>query len=178
MPNAPAVAIIAAALLAACGQPAPAPPAAEEAPTPPALTIATDAAAGPSGVDALTWVFDHAQGSGRPRLMYRSVGVEGMALNLQCLGDEVQVALSRAGPAPEAWPFTLTSGEVSADLAGAPEGESEVVVRATLPANAPVLQHFTETGELSETDNGITTPMNAINDDERAAIRAFFEACR
>jgi hypothetical protein len=126
----------------------------------------------------MTWVFDYADGiERRPRLMYRSVGVEGMAFNLLCTQTGVQIALARAGPAPDTWPLTLRSGDVQTEMLGATEGESEVVVRATLAATAPVLLNFRRTGLLEETDQGTTTVLNAINDEERAAVEHFFEAC-
>lgn len=128
----------------------------------------------------MTWQFiaANSQNAGTPntRLMYASNGSEGMALNLQCEGGTVYARLWR-GQQRESWPFSLQSGATRADLSGTTEGESEVIVTATLPVNAPVLVNFRGNGRLTLIDGDTTQVLDAINDQERQAIAEFFRAC-
>jgi hypothetical protein len=164
--------------LAACG-PIGGEPATRTEDTP-APTVPNDVSAGPSGMDNMTWQFTSTgssnTGAANARLMYASHGSEDMALNLQCEGDTIYARLWR-GQQRESWPFTLQSGEVRADLRGTGEGESEVIVTASLPLSAPVLGAFRDSGELTLTEDGRTQTLDAINDLERQAISSFFQAC-
>jgi hypothetical protein len=174
-----------ASVLAGCGQTIEAPPPDAPGPTAPAdaaptPTIPTDPSAGPSGADNMTWQFNPPNspnvGSPLARLMYASYGSEGMALNLQCENDTVYARLWR-GQQREVWPFSLRSGAARADLRGTTEGESEVIVTATLPVTAPVFTAFRGSGDLTLIDGDRTVVMDAINDQERQAIAGFFTAC-
>lgn len=172
-------------LLAACEPPQ------IEAPNPPprpeeidvSSAIPTDAAAGPSGADSLTWMFDGPEenGAGRPRLMYSARASDEMALNLQCSGDEVQVLIVRNAPdvVPQSWSFTLISGPHEAHLVGQTEGEpaSEMFVRSPLALSSPVLTNLRETGAVSLREDDRVRVYDAINAQERAEISEFFAAC-
>jgi hypothetical protein len=146
----------------------------------PASAVPIDASAGPSGADNMTWQFEPAGGSNagtsNARLMYASYGSEGMALNLQCDGDTIYARLWR-GQQRESWPFSLQSGAARADLNGTTEGESEVIVTATLPSSAPVMNNFRISGDLTLIDDGRAQVLDAIDDQERQAIASFFTAC-
>lgn len=145
--------------------------------------IPTDPAAGPSGMDALTWMFDGPEqnGAGRPRLMYSARASDEMGLNLQCSGDSVQVLIVRNAPdvVPETWSFSLLSGPHAAELNGETEGEpaSEMFVRAQLALASPVLTNLHDTGAISLRDGGEVRVYDAINAQERDEIARFFEAC-
>jgi hypothetical protein len=177
------VCVALAALTMACGQQADTrlPPATtSEATREPDAIIPTDPTAGPSGTDNMTWRFDPAgsatAGTPLPRLMYASNGSEGMALNLQCESDTVHARLWR-GEQRANWPFSLQSGAIRTDLSGTGQGESEVVVTATLPLNSPVLDAFRRSGVISLVEDGRTQVLDAINEQERQAISSFFQAC-
>lgn len=142
-----------------------------------------DPAAGRSGQDSLTWIFDENGRDGRPRLMYGARASDEMAVNLQCERGSRQVDIlvirmeneSRRGGR---WPFLLVSGDERSTLDGVVEGDSELHVSARLSLDAPVLTAFLASQNLAVGDPGQTlTEANAINAQERAAIAAFFEAC-
>jgi hypothetical protein len=162
--------------LAACG-PIGGEPATQVEPLP-APAVPIDAGAGSSGADNMTWQFTPAGSAGTPnaRLMYASFGSEGMALNLQCDGDTIYARLWR-GQQRESWPFSLQSGEARANLNGTTEGDSEVIVTATLPSSAPVMNNFRISGDITLIDGDRTQVLDAINDQERHAIASFFTAC-
>lgn len=128
----------------------------------------------------MTWQYAAAgsvnSGARLARLMYASYGSEGLALNLQCDGGNMYARLWR-GERRERWPFALQSGSVRADLVGTTEGDSEVIVTASLPVSAPVLTAFRESGELTLIDQGTRVIMDAIDSSERQAISDFFAAC-
>lgn len=176
--------ILMAAILTACS-PAPAPeqPAAP-AENEPAATIPTDPTAGPSGLDSMTWMYAGAteNGSGRPRLIYSERSSDALGLNLQCVGPgNVEALIVRNAPdvVPANWQFTLQSGEASTVLTGAASGEpaSEMIVRASVPANDPVLAGLRSTGRISLMDEGRTHVFDAINAEELQTIGRFFAAC-
>lgn len=173
-----------AVLLAACApapetDPEPAVRAAEEP-----LMTPTDPSAGPSGLDAMTWMYSGPteNGSGRPRLIYSERSSDALGLNLQCVAPgSVEVLIVRMAPdvVPANWQFTLQSGEASTLLIGAATGEpaSEMMVRASLPASDPVLAGLRTTGRISLTDDGRTHVFDAINNAELQTIGRFFNAC-
>lgn len=171
-----------AALLAACGQVANTepPPATSVAVEEPVAAVPTNASAGPSGADNMTWQFTPANsstaGTSNPRLMYASYGSEGMALNLQCERQTVYARLAR-DQQRENWPFTLLSGAARVDLTGTGEGESEVIVTASAPIASPAFAAFRDSGDLTLIEDGRTQVLDAINDQERHAIGSFFQAC-
>jgi|CXWL01.1.fsa_nt_gi hypothetical protein len=178
--------VLLAGLLAACGQTtsveAPAPQLVPEAPESASPAIPTDATAGPSGADNMTWRFDmdgrNPSGTPRPRLMYASNGSEGMGINLQCdPGANSAFAILWRGEQKPAWPFTLQSGAARTSLTGTGVGESEVVVTARLALDAPALVNFRNSGELQLVEGDVTAPMNAINAAEQTAVSGFFQAC-
>jgi hypothetical protein len=145
-------------------------------------TIPTDAAAGPSGTDNMTWTYSNGgrteTGAARPRLTYHTGGSEGLAINIQCdPGTNVAHAYLWRGQQRPTWPFSLVSGSARADLQGQTSGESEVTVHGALPLDAPALLAFRNTGALTLIDGDMTLPMSAINDQERRAIGDFFAAC-
>jgi hypothetical protein len=109
--------------------------------------------------------------------MYASYGSEGMALNLQCDRETMYARLWR-GERRERWPFSLQSGAARADLAGTSDGDSEVVVTASMPVTAPVLTAIRESGDLTLVDHDTTLIMDAAVNSERQAIDDFFAACR
>ncbi len=140
--------------------------------------------AGPSGVDSLTWIYDDAasNGAGRPRLMYSARASDEMGLNLQCAAPgAVEVLIVRNAPdvVPATHQFTLQSGSASTVLTGAASGEpaSEMFVRASVPGNDAVLTSLRDSGRISLMDGGVTHVFDAIDDQERQAIRQFFAAC-
>jgi hypothetical protein len=174
------------AMAAACGPTAErdvteaAPTAVEEALAP----IPTDPLAGPSGLDSLTWIYSDGttNGAGRPVLMYSARASDEMGLNLQCAAPgAVEALIVRNAPdiVPATHQFTLQSGVASSVLTGAATGEpaSEMFVRASIPASDPVLVGLRDTGHVSLMDDGVTHVFDAIDDQERQAIRRFFAAC-
>ncbi len=180
--------VLLAGALAACGQttaveaPADVPGPVVQAEQPPLPAIPTDASAGPSGTDNMTWQFSgdggSATGTARPRLMYASYGSEGLGINLQCdPGTNNAYALLWRGQQRTSWPFTLHSGTARTQLSGIGEGDSEVFVTAAVALDASALANFRTSGELRLTEAEVALPMNAINDQERQAISSFFQAC-
>jgi hypothetical protein len=174
-------------MAAACG-PAPESDVTEAAPlTPveePFAPVPTDPLAGPSGLDSLTWIYDDgtSNGSGRPRLIYSARSSDELGLNLQCAAPgAVEALIVRNGPdvMPATHQFTLQSGVASTVLTGAATGEpaSEMVVRASVPANDPVLVSLRDTGRISLMDESVTHVFDAIDAHERQTIRQFFAAC-
>jgi len=150
----------------------------------PLAPIPTDPLAGPSGLDSLTWIYSDGttNGAGRPVLMYSARASDEMGLNLQCAAPgAVEALIVRNAPdvVPATHQFTLQSGAASTVLTGAARGEpaSEMFVRANVPANDPVLAGLRETGRISLMDDGVTHVFDAIDDEERQAIRQFFTAC-
>lgn len=146
--------------------------------------IPTDPLAGPSGLDSLTWIYDDgtSNGSGRPRLIYSARSSDELGLNLQCgTPGAVEALIVRNGPdvVPATYQFTLQSGVASTVLTGATQGEpaSEMFVRASVPASDPVLVSLRDTGRVSLMDDGVTHVFDAIDAQERQAIRQFFAAC-
>jgi hypothetical protein len=176
-------ALLLAAMLAACGQARNETPPPEPKLEPSIPPIPMDAAAGPSGADSLTWMFDGPEenGAGRPRLMYSARASDKMALNLQCSEDAVQVLIVRNAPdvVPRSWSFALISGPHEAELVGQTEGEpaSEMFVRAPLALSSPVLTNLRETGAISLREDDRVRVYDAINAQERAEISEFFAAC-
>jgi hypothetical protein len=171
----------------ACG-PTPEPDVTEAAPPPavedPLAPIPTDPLAGPSGLDSLTWMYNDGtgNGSGRPRLIYSARSSDELGLNLQCASlGAVEALIVRNGPdvVPATYQFTLQSGSASTVLTGATQGEpaSEMFVRASVPANDPVLVSLRDTGRVSLMDDGVTHVFDAVDEQERQAIRQFFAAC-
>jgi hypothetical protein len=181
------MASLALAIAAACG-PTPETDVTEAAPTSaveqPLAPIPTDPLAGPSGLDALTWMYDDGttNGAGRPRLLYSARASDEMGLNLQCAAPgAIEALIVRNAPdvVPATHQFTLQSGVASTVLTGAATGEpaSEMFVRANVPAGDPVLVGLRDTGRVSLMDDGVTHVLDAIDDQERQAIRQFFAAC-
>lgn len=174
-----------AVLLAACGaapgpETAPAAPAVEE----PLAMVPTDATAGPSGLDAMTWIYagPTENGSGRPRLIYSERSSDALGLNLQCAGlGNIEAMIVRNAPdvVPANRQFTLQSDGASTVLTGAATSEpaGEMIVRASVPANDPVLTSLRATGRISLSDDGRTHVFDAINDTELQTIGRFFDAC-
>lgn len=145
-------------------------------------SIPVDANAGPSGMDTLTWFHDSNGRDGRLRLMYSAHGSDEMALNLQCDDDGVDALILRMAPQDQtvaAWPFTLISGDQRTVLNGAVEAseDGQLFITALTPTTDPTLTRLRDTGELSLEDSEGAHVFNAIDDQERTAIRDFFAAC-
>lgn len=131
----------------------------------------------------MTWIQDRT-GAGRLRLMYSARASDELGINVQCDSERVaHVLFVRYTPPPqealETWPFTLASGDVRAELAGAVErgGSDEITINGAIGLDTPLMRAFRQSGRLSLEEGGRTLEMNAINGDERAAIERFFTAC-
>ncbi len=189
-----AVTLMACTPTAPVDTPAPAePPPRTDAPGPtvapypaePLPPIPQSDAAGPSGQDSLTWIFDDHGRDGVPRLMYSARASDEMALNLQCRAPGTVTALiirQVPGPKPDAWHFALISGDERMQLTGAIMSveDDQIVVEAEVPAASPLLSAMAGSGLASIQDarRPEPTPMNAIDYDERKAIADFVSACR
>jgi hypothetical protein len=152
-------------------------------PLPPLEPVPTDASAGRSGQDGLTWMFDHSGRDGRARLIYSARASDELAVNFQCDpgSDAVRVLVIRTGPPdrpPGPWRFALTSGGKTTTLEGEVEGSEELYVTGRARLSAPAIAAFRASHKLSVGDPGQPfTEANAVGDAERAAIDQFFQAC-
>ena len=186
----PIVMAVMAASACSAETPAPVPtpvveqPPAEETPAePPEKPIPQDASKGPSGIDTAMWFSDTLQ-NGVKRLMYSARHSDEMAINMQCRTPGLVTALIVRNPGgapkpPDAWPFTLMSGEETVDLEGkiaGADGEA-LYIEAELPTASPVLAAMAQTGNASLRDGERTVEMHAVGAEERAAIADFVKAC-
>lgn len=140
-------------------------------------------AAGPSGRDDLTWMFDGGSDNGASvaRLIYSARGSDELGINLQCRQRGlITVLILRNDPrTPRSWPFALVSGPERQSLVGAVvrAEDSLLFIEATTAATAPIYQQMRRTGMLTVSDQTHTREYNAINVTERRAIADFFPAC-
>lgn len=139
---------------------------------------------GPSGADALTWLFDDQGRENAPRLRYAATGGEETAITFECRSTgKVTIVLDRLilGRKPPNWPFTLLSRDEEAPIVGklSRMQEDHMMVEAVIPASAPILVAISLSGELSLDDSSRLSPlpMNAVDDNERQAIADFLSTC-
>jgi hypothetical protein len=158
--------------------PAAAPPASDLPPPP----IPMSDVAGRSGQDSQTWFTDRTGATNFPRLMYSSRGSDEMSINIQCREPDKLVILiirQHPGDKPKEWPFTLVSGATSEQLAGIVQRveDDQLVIEVAPTPKLRIFEELQASGQLTLKDSQGDHEMNAINEEERRAIGAFFETC-
>jgi hypothetical protein len=157
--------------------PAIAPPASDR---PPPIPVSDTA--GRSGQDSQTWFTDRTGGTNYPRLMYSARGSDEMSINIQCR-DPVKLVVTivrqQPGDKPREWPFTLVSGSTRQDFAGVVQRneDDQLFIEAASTSGLDIYETLKASGQLTLHDSQGDHEMNAINEDERRAIGAFFDTC-
>ena len=122
------------------------------------------------------WSYSTNPGEGA-KLAYGRPQSDDVLLMLVCAPGGAQVALSASGL--NGADLMLASGEARTSLRGSVgqgfEGE-DGLIEATLPARAPALAAFRQTGALNLTSGGRSVSLTAA-DADRPAVRKFFNDC-
>lgn len=155
------LALAGASLLAACG------------------TVNAPRPSAPVQAGGGAWAYVPASRSETAKLAYGIAGTDAVGLMFQCARPDVRLIFFPPEGETPAKSARLVSGKAKASYPlAAPKGDGgDASLEARLPAAAPVLAAFGDTGRLTLTVGRDTRNLDTRAERERAAVRAFRGAC-